>query len=146
MHGGPGTGKSATTIALIQKLRSKGLNVLVAATTSNAAQQLASYYPADTIDAVMYLQPGRTLKALMPGSRARLQLEAADVVICDESSMLTSMKLLLIKYRMRMCTKQGDQAQLPPILLHFMICHSNKCHRPRTSSCHKEQRGGTEYG
>ena len=21
-----------------------------------------------------------------------------------------------------------------------MICHSNKCHRPRTSSCHKEQR------
>ena len=32
------------------------------------------------------------------------------------------------------------------ILLHFMICHSNKCHRPRTSSCHKEQRGGTEYG
>ena len=20
-----------------------------------------------------------------------------------------------------------------------MICHSNKCHRPRTSSCHKEQ-------
>ena len=31
-------------------------------------------------------------------------------------------------------------------LLYFMICHSNKCHRPRTSSCHKEQRGGTEYG
>ena len=31
-------------------------------------------------------------------------------------------------------------------VLHFMICHSNKCHRPRTSSCHKEQRGGTEYG
>ena len=25
-----------------------------------------------------------------------------------------------------------------------MICHSNKCHRPRTSSCHKEQQGGTE--
>ena len=22
-------------------------------------------------------------------------------------------------------------------LLHFMICHSKKCHRPRTSSCHK---------
>ena len=34
----------------------------------------------------------------------------------------------------------------PLLLLHFMICHSNKCHRPRTSSCHKEQRGGTEYG
>ena len=31
------------------------------------------------------------------------------------------------------------------LLLHFMICHSNKCHRPRTSSCHKEQRGGTDY-
>ena len=30
------------------------------------------------------------------------------------------------------------------VLLHFMICHSNKCHRPRTSSCHKEQQGGTE--
>ena len=24
------------------------------------------------------------------------------------------------------------------LLLHFMICHSKKCHRPRTSSCHKE--------
>ena len=23
------------------------------------------------------------------------------------------------------------------ISLHFMICHSKKCHRPRTSSCHK---------
>ena len=32
------------------------------------------------------------------------------------------------------------------LLLHFMICHSNKCHRARTSSCHKEQRGGGEYG
>ena len=30
------------------------------------------------------------------------------------------------------------------ILLHFMICHSKKCHRPRTSSCHKVQRGGTK--
>ena len=26
---------------------------------------------------------------------------------------------------------------------HLMICHSKKCHRPRTSSCHKVQRGGT---
>ena len=26
--------------------------------------------------------------------------------------------------------------------LHFMIGHSNKCHRPRTSSCHKEQQSG----
>ena len=128
LTGGPGTGKSTTTIALIQKLRAKGLNVLVAATTANAAQHLALYHPADTIDAIMYLQPGRTLKALMPNSQARAQLEAADVIICDESSMLTSMKLLLIKYRMRMCTKQGakrkvlvlvgDQAQLPPICRH----------------------------
>ena len=26
---------------------------------------------------------------------------------------------------------------------HFMICHSKNCHRHRTSSCHKGQRGGT---
>ena len=25
-----------------------------------------------------------------------------------------------------------------------MICHTKKCHRPRTSSCHKEQRGGAK--
>ena len=31
-----------------------------------------------------------------------------------------------------------------PVLLQFMICHSKKCHRPRTSSCHKVQQGGTE--
>ena len=48
---------------------------------------------------------------------------------------------------------RGHEARSPDLsclslnlLLHFMICHSNKCHRPRTSSCHKEQRGGTEYG
>ena len=29
--------------------------------------------------------------------------------------------------------------------LHFMICHSNNCHRPRSSSCHEEQRGGCSY-
>ena len=26
-----------------------------------------------------------------------------------------------------------------------MICHSKKWHGPRPSSCHKVQRGGTEY-
>ena len=29
------------------------------------------------------------------------------------------------------------------LLLHFIICHSKKCHRPRTLSCHKVERGGT---
>ena len=38
--------------------------------------------------------------------------------------------------RMRCCSSHKGLA------IHFMICHSNKCHRPRTSSCHKEQRGG----
>ena len=32
------------------------------------------------------------------------------------------------------------------ILLHFVICHSKKYHGPRTSSCHKKQQGGTQYG
>ena len=45
--------------------------------------------------------------------------------------------------------KFASLAKHAPVLLlllsHFMICHSNNCHRPRTSSCHKEQRGGTEY-
>ena len=31
-------------------------------------------------------------------------------------------------------------------LLHFMLCHSKRCHRPRTSSCHTEQRAGTCHG
>ena len=26
------------------------------------------------------------------------------------------------------------------LLIHFMICHSKKCHRPRTSSCHKNSK------
>ena len=29
------------------------------------------------------------------------------------------------------------------VTFHDTVCHSKKCHRPRTSSCHKEQRGGT---
>ena len=28
------------------------------------------------------------------------------------------------------------------LLLHGMMCHSKKCHRPRIASCHTEQRGG----
>ena len=29
-------------------------------------------------------------------------------------------------------------------IITFMVCHSQKCHRPCTSSCHKKQQGGTE--
>ena len=27
------------------------------------------------------------------------------------------------------------------VLLHLLMRHGNKCHRPSTSSCHKEQQG-----
>ena len=46
-------------------------------------------------------------------------------------------------------TKNREQkwpSQCVHILLHFVICHSKKCHRPCTSSCHKIHQGGTEYG
>ena len=32
------------------------------------------------------------------------------------------------------------------LMLKFMICHSNKCHKPRTSTCYKQQQGGIENG
>ena len=37
-------------------------------------------------------------------------------------------------------------AGVMPLLVHIMMCHRRKCHRPCTSSHHKEQRAGTEYG
>ena len=56
----------------------------------------------------------------MGGPKPRLVLASATVYACRECS-----------------------SNICLLLLHFMICHSKKCHRPRTSSCHKVQRGGT---
>ena len=33
----------------------------------------------------------------------------------------------------------GSVSRAATLSLHFMICHSKRCHRPCTSSCHKEQ-------
>ena len=44
----------------------------------------------------------------------------------------------------RMCSRCEEMMAMPNgELLHFMICHSKKCHRPRTSSCHKNS--GVEH-
>ena len=42
--------------------------------------------------------------------------------------------------------RQGEESS-GRRLLHFMICHTRKRHRPRTSSCYKKQQtGGTKHG
>jgi ATP-dependent exoDNAse (exonuclease V) alpha subunit len=95
----------------------------------------------NTIDAAMGLFPGQSLSAFPPDDPRRRVLEATDVVVVDEMSMLTAAKLFFIKYRMQTCTKAGmrpkvlvlvgDPAQLPPVCWHVLADEEVIC-----SLCH----------
>ena len=151
LSGGPGTGKTTTVLELVPQLMEMGLKVLVVATTAAAVQRLRGL-GVDTIDSVMMLRPGVPLQSLPPNSRQRRLLEQADVIICDEMSMLTSAKLMFAKYRLSTCTPVGsrakllvlvgDHAQLPPVCRHTLgdeevvcsLCHI--MHTPDWSLAH----------
>lgn len=85
LTGGPGVGKTTTANAIIRLFRAMGKTVLLAAPTGRAAQRLSevSAEKAKTIHRLLEWQPAE-------GGFARNQLNplAADVIICDEASML----------------------------------------------------------
>jgi hypothetical protein len=126
LSGGPGTGKSTTTKTLVSRLQAAGYNVLLTATTASAAERLG-LPGTDTIDAVMYLLPGKSLQCFHKDNPKLLALIAADVIICDEFSMLDQHKLYEVLYRLKSASTPGgrpkllvlvgDPAQLPP------VCH-----------------------
>lgn len=85
LTGGPGVGKTTTANAIIRLFKAMGKSVLLAAPTGRAAQRLSevSAEPAKTIHRLLEWQPAE-------GAFTRNELNPlkADVVICDEASML----------------------------------------------------------
>ena len=85
LTGGPGVGKTTTANAIIRLFKAMGKTVLLAAPTGRAAQRLSevSSEKARTIHRLLEWQPAE-------GGFARNEANPlkADVIICDESSML----------------------------------------------------------
>lgn len=85
LTGGPGVGKTTTANAIIRLFKAMGKTVMLAAPTGRAAQRLAevSSESARTIHRLLEWQPAE-------GAFARNESNPlkADVIICDESSML----------------------------------------------------------
>lgn len=103
LTGGPGVGKTTTANAIIRLFKAMGKTVLLAAPTGRAAQRLSevSAEKAKTIHRLLEWQPAEA-------SFARNQMNplAADVVICDEASMLD------IRLAESLCDAIAEHSQL----------------------------------
>ena len=114
LTGGPGTGKTTTTLGIISVLQSLGLEILLAAPTGRAAKRMAEATgrEAKTIHRLLEFKPPEGYK------RNEDNLLEGDVLIVDESSMIdivlmnsllkalpAHMKLILV----------GDIDQLPSV-------------------------------
>ena len=127
LQGGPGTGKSALTRMLVTEAIANGFPGLVTATAATAAQRLGFSF-ADTIDAACQIPVNKPLPPMRNMDATTMALQAARFVVCDELSMLTSSKLLIVLHRLSQATKKGqprkvlllvgDLSQLPPVCRH----------------------------
>lgn len=114
LTGGPGTGKTTTTLAIIQVFRKMGARVLLAAPTGRAAKRLseATRFEAKTIHRLLEYKPpdGYQKNAEHP--------LACDVLIVDEMSMVD---LILMYNLLKAVPKHavlilvGDVDQLPSV-------------------------------
>ncbi len=115
LTGGPGTGKTTTTIGLIELLEEFNLKIVLAAPTGRAAKKLseATHKPARTIHRLLAYNPRE--KCFTKNEQNPIR---ADVVILDEVSMID---ILLMDYLLRAITEGtfliliGDVDQLPSV-------------------------------
>jgi exodeoxyribonuclease V alpha subunit len=111
--GGPGTGKTTIIRALVQAFESAGLRIKLVAPTGRAAKRLseATGHGASTVHRLLYLKPGE--------DQASRDLElAADLLVCDEASMLDlmlSVSLLTAVQPGTTVVFVGDVDQLPSV-------------------------------
>nr|WP_290666261.1 ATP-dependent RecD-like DNA helicase [Ardenticatena sp.] len=116
LTGGPGTGKSTVTGAIIRLLRAKGQSVLLAAPTGRAAKRLseATGLPAQTIHRLLEFKPSAGNLFL----RDRDNPLDADMIIVDEASMID---ILLMNHLLKAIPAGahlliiGDIDQLPSV-------------------------------
>ncbi len=121
LTGGPGTGKTTTTNAMIRFFESEGMDILLAAPTGRAAKRMseATGCEARTIHRMLelaYLPEGDD-RGMQFGRNEENPLEA-DVIIIDEMSMVdlplmhTLLKAITVGTRLILV---GDKDQLPSV-------------------------------
>jgi exodeoxyribonuclease V alpha subunit len=116
LTGGPGTGKTTITRAIIQLLQAKGHSVLLAAPTGRAAKRMSELtgLPAKTIHRLLEFSPGEGSMFL----RDRENPLDADMIIVDEASMID---ILLMNHLLKAVEVGshllvvGDTDQLPSV-------------------------------
>lgn len=114
LTGGPGTGKTTTTLGIIRALSARGLRVLLAAPTGRAAKRMseATGYPSRTIHRLLEYNP---MDGCLRNEQHPLQ---GDALIVDECSMidisLMASLMRALPDRMRLILV-GDIDQLPSV-------------------------------
>lgn len=83
-----------------------GQNVLVTATSATAAQRLG-FDKSDTIDATCQFLVGSNLAAMQPDHPKTMALQRADLVVCDEFSLMDQLKLSRVTSRLSQATAAG---------------------------------------
>ncbi len=121
LTGGPGTGKTTTTNAMIRFFESEGMDILLAAPTGRAAKRMseATGCEARTIHRMLELAylPEGSENGMQFGRNEENPLEA-DVIIVDEMSMVdlplmhTLLKAITVGTRLILV---GDKDQLPSV-------------------------------
>jgi hypothetical protein len=129
LSGAPGSGKTFLTQFLEHKWRSSDKKVLLLATTGAAA--VCPSVTANTVHSVFCIPvDGRPLSPMMPTDPLFSAILYADIIVIDETSMLTAHVFSLVLYRLglivgcpynalraKLLLLVGDHAQLPA------VCH-----------------------
>jgi exodeoxyribonuclease V alpha subunit len=115
LTGGPGTGKTTTTRAIVQAHRAQGHRVLLCAPTGRAAKRLsdATSDEAKTIHRMLEWNPATGAFARGPHSALE-----TDLLLVDEASMLDvqlAQRLLAALPKTASLVLVGDADQLPPV-------------------------------
>jgi exodeoxyribonuclease V alpha subunit len=114
LTGGPGTGKTTTTIAIIKAFEQMGASIILAAPTGRAAKRLSetTRMPAKTIHRLLEFKPAEGCK-----KNADNPLDC-DVLIIDETSMVD----IILMYNLLKAVRDeaiviliGDVDQLPSV-------------------------------
>jgi len=120
--GGPGTGKTTITKAIIEYFVLNGMSVKLAAPTGRAARRIteATGYKAATVHRLLEFSgvPAESDRTQPKFGRNRDNPIEADAVIVDEASMLDSMLFYSLLSALEKGTRLiliGDTDQLPPV-------------------------------